>query len=311
VVKLFWLKKDKKMDGFVDDELLLNEVDEEAAAEFEESEEEKKEEEAGAIEVVLKTKKPRVAKFGKEETAFARSLFRASMVCSVAHVLFGERLAATIVVGNDDAFPGFPKLKRHLVDRFKALMRDAQTELEVFVKLLAVVRSWNLESRLVFAQSFASWKPGVAVDEDARPVYWLEIWKDDKFVSFFPNKAAAEERIEDDLSYVFACRHGQVREIAVRFSNEEWSKVCSRRFDEPFLAETLDRVNAMSNVDEFQRRSDEWEEQEKRKASEAEELPTSLSSFKKSPTYILESHISGYFGLIPGAERAGSCPFMF
>lgn len=196
-----------------------------------EFEEEASEEEnnVGGVDVVIKTKKARVAKFSKDQVQHARSMYRSTLVCNIAHVVFGESRAQYC---NDDggAFPGFSSLQAVLQKRFKAEIQAAQTELEVFVRLVAIVRRWGLDCRLVFAPSFFSWKPDAALDEEAHPVYWLEIWNEETsdLLGFFPNKKAARNRIDQDLTHVFACRNGQVREVAVRYSNEKWSKVYSR-----------------------------------------------------------------------------------
>ena len=155
----------------------------------------------------------------------------------------------------------------------------------------------------------------VALDDDDddddleldKSVYWLQVWQDGAWHTIVPNKEA-QKRLGDEvdpLSYVFACAKGaEVREIAALFSNK-WSRTHEKyRFDETFLKEMMAKFVG-ADRDDFQMASDAWDLENMHRRMDAEPIPSSLSSIKSHPTFILEKHLQKYELLRPGAEVQG------
>jgi hypothetical protein len=201
------------------------------------------------------------------------------------------------------------KAEKTLKRLYEQWIEETETsEVECFIRLASFVRGvWKQECRICFAPNFVSWKPGnTELDEDATPAYWLELWKDDeKGWQAFMLCEKACERVKTDLSYVFACRNGHVREVAVRYSSK-WSRTCNKmRFDEHFVEQTCAAVSSGRKADDLQLRSDVWEKKSKDESAKSEELPGSVSAFKLHPTFVLRRHISKTAAVRPGSESVG------
>ncbi len=233
-------------------------------------------------------------------------------------------------------------LARHYKSWIKEAASDAEcfARLSSFVS-----RCCDLECRICFAPHFVTWKPkkkaekktekkrskkkrrrssGAKEDvenedneeeddeleeEDEEGMewsaYWLQVWLGEEWKTVVPDKKA-QKRVDDSdaISYVFAARKKRVREIGSHYA-AKWSRtVKQRRFDEDYLAATI-AACCGAQSDAFDAQSDAWDEQKGREVTEAEEVPSSLSSLRGHPTFVLEKLIPKYSVLRQGAQPVG------